>query len=271
MHGRVSASVSRIPTRVAHWQQVRAPSLGEAPQSVDGLWRTTLGEFGHSIEVSAFAPGVQVTAEQDDAAMRFRDQAPRTLSRFTSRAAAEAEGYQHPDGIDPYHLVNRKYLDDDYLNPERPEFVMFDPTTGQFLGVTFPAPVGEHRPQFGGPLTDWHHHPARGGDLRCWDGALPIEGNWDAAKGACRKGQEWDRSPEMLHVWASPNAGEPFASETAPISWRHLRSDLTDVQRRGGWTFLGRTPSNQTNQGNWPLLAGPPSPTEGHEADPRGS
>jgi hypothetical protein len=194
---------------------------GEAVQGPDGLWRTELTEDGSLIEVSQWAPSDQASEEQRQAADSFARSAQAAARRFSDRNAAFAEGYVNVDGIDPYHYANKAFINDGVqLDPERPEFVMYDPETSEFLGVMFLAPVGVRGEQIGGPLTVWHYHPAMGDMLVCWDGALPVDGAWDPTTETCRSGEQRAGSPDMLHVWAIPNALGPFGSDMVPVGSR---------------------------------------------------
>jgi len=197
-----------------HQHGTTTSPVGEWELGPDGLWQRALGDPGHTFEVTAFAPATEPSFSEKAAAAEFEAAARQAMARFTSPDVAKAEGYEFNDDLDRYHLVNVEFAnDDDYLNPERPEFVMFDPPTGEFLGVMFLAPPGTNGPQFGGPLTVWHYHPATGANLRCWSGPLPIPGDWDPDTGQCRTGEERDRSPQMLHVWAIDHSDGPFATE----------------------------------------------------------
>ena len=191
---------------------------GEAVQGSDGRWRTELAEDGSLIEVSDWGPGEEESDEQRKAADAFARQAQKAAQRFADINTALAAGYANVPGIDPYHYANTTFINDGVqLDPERPEFVMYDPDTAEFLGVMFLAPVGAAGEQFGGPLTVWHYHPAMGDMLRCWDGALPVDGAWDPDAESCRSGEERTGSPEMLHVWVVPNALGPYGSDMVPV------------------------------------------------------
>jgi hypothetical protein len=185
----------------------------DATMGPDGRWRTTYGDL---VEVSAFAPGTEADAGQRQSADRFVAAVAQAAARFGSLADAQALGYiQHP-GLDAYHWVNIGFTNDGaVLDPTRPEFVMFDPDTGQFLGVMFLAPPDTTGPQFGGPLTVWHYHDNTQIGEPCFDGSLPLPGAFDADAGSCTTGTYRATSPEMLHVWLLAKVANPFASDMA--------------------------------------------------------
>lgn len=193
--------------------------LGDAnaqPTSVtrgpDGLW---LASYPQYTEVSAWPIDAEPSAEQRRAGDDFVAQVREALQGLTTVDDAVAAGYDHPDGIDEFHLVNRTYLDDDaLLNPQRPEFLVIDPDAGLVLGAMFLWTPGEHGPQLAGPASVWHFHDATsGGDaFRCWDGPLPAVGAFDPVTDTCSRGDRRDQSPEMLHVWSIDHPGGPFAT-----------------------------------------------------------
>jgi hypothetical protein len=176
----------------------------------DGLWRTTIGD---SILVSAYPPGAEPTEADRQRARAFAEQVRLASARFSTLEAANAMGYRRHPGLDDFHLVNEAYTTDGaVLDPTRPEFVMFDPDTGQFLGVMFFAPDWQPGPQFGGPLTVWHYHDNTQIDLLCFDGLLPVAGAWDSGTRTCTAGTYRPISPEMLHVWLVAGVTDPFAT-----------------------------------------------------------
>lgn len=184
----------------------------------DGRWYQSL-DGGHLIEVSAFPPDATPTDEQRTAASEFVARARAAMEQFVDKERAVALGYEYWPDIDTYHLVNEAYARDGVtLDVDRPEFVMYDPETEEFLGVMFLTNGWEPGLQLGGPLTVWHFHPAFGATLRCWDGPLPIANDWRGVSGSCQTGSERDRSPEMLHVWWEDPPGGPFASSMPGMS-----------------------------------------------------
>ena len=173
----------------------------------DGLWRTPLGL--DVIEVSAFGPAATPTAEQAQAAEQFVAEVRRLSSRYTDPANALADGYQTHPSFGPDHWVNLRRLNDDtVLEPGEPEFVMYDPKTGEFTGVMFVMPWGKRGPQFGGPLSVWHYHEM---EPLCWDGQLPLI-SLSPGDPACRDLPVREGSPEMLHVWFTDTPDGPMAS-----------------------------------------------------------
>jgi hypothetical protein len=133
------------------------------------------------------------------------------MAELANQQVAVEMGYELWLGLDDFHWVNRSYMEDGrVLDPDRPESVLYHPQTGEFLGVMFLADGWNSGPQFGGPLTVWHYHPATNSDFRCWIGMLPVMDDTDGQ--GCRTGTWRDRSPEMLHVWRTDEAGGPYSS-----------------------------------------------------------
>lgn len=175
----------------------------------DGRWKIPVGV--DAIELSMFPPDAEPTEEQQRAADDFVATVRRLSSRYLDSAVAEADGYR-PDPAFPGgdHWVNVDRLNDnDVLNPEKPEFVMYDPSTGAFLGVMFVSPWERPGPQVGGPLSRWHRHDT--GEL-CWKGQMPLT-DVDSSPDDCPDGYRKRKgTPEMLHVWYVDTPDGPYAT-----------------------------------------------------------
>lgn len=188
------------------------PASATVTEGPDGRWYTTYPDL---VEVSAWPAGAEPTDDQRRAGEEFVAQVRAALAGLLTVEDAIAAGYDHPEAIDEFHLVNRNYLDDGAtLDPARPEFLVIDPDAGRVLGAMFLWTPGEHGPQLAGPASVWHYHDATSGgeSFRCWDGSLPIPGAYDPATDTCRRGDRRDQSPEMLHVWAIDHPRGPFAT-----------------------------------------------------------
>lgn len=114
---------------------------------------------------------------------------------------------------DRAHYYNAAFLfDDQTLDPDRPEFLMyFDTARGKLLVgyMFFTRSIEERGPQPGGSLTAWHYHPWDG-DARCAiNGLLPV--SKPDRNGECARGIRVTRSPEMMHVWFVDHPLGPYA------------------------------------------------------------
>jgi len=188
---------------------------GEVSLGEDGRWMMRWNDL---IEVSAYPPDAEPTDEERAAGEEFLAAVREASKRFVDQSVAQAEGYENIAPFDEFHFVNTAYLSDDTtLDPQRPEFVMFDPDTGEFLGVMFTMPFGQRGPQFAGPLTRWHYHDEELDDV-CWVDEVPRVGLVDPDTGACRSGEKRRATTEMLHVWLVPNLTGPFATSMTPPS-----------------------------------------------------
>ena len=122
--------------------------------------------------------------------------------------AGERDGFLHlSDASDPEHHFNRANLDDDaFVDPERPESLVYDQDTGELLAVMFLMPIDDHGPGLIGEDAAWHVH-ATG---MCF-GADEMMPTSLPAEPSCPAGERYHPwSSEMLHVWF---VGETFAAK----------------------------------------------------------
>ena len=140
-----------------------------------------------------------------------------TLSRlpqWADSAVAEAAGFRTiGDGFTGHeHLVNEAFLDDGVvLDPDRPESLVYDTSTGQrrLVAAMYMLQRGtplDDVPDFGGGLVQWHTHE----DL-CYTPEGLVRGVTDAA-GECRPGLVKPVPTPMVHVWIEPHECGPFAA-----------------------------------------------------------
>lgn len=164
-------------------------------------------------EVSQYGPTVEPTENQRRAAQSLIERSytsARTHGWFDADTGT-ADGYA-PMHHSVTHWANERYiLDDVLLDPERPEFLMYYQTprglalAGYMFLVNTPLARG---PQVGGPLTVWHYHVWAA--PRCLlSGLLIVDMPQD---GACPRGEQRSRSPEMLHVWLVDHPQGPFGT-----------------------------------------------------------
>jgi hypothetical protein len=210
-------SLPQTPPRPAHdhgtgVDPAHAGSHEPTTSLVDGRWE--IDTDGELIEVTVHEPGSPPTEEQLVAAGDFVERVRATAAVLADQEAAERAGYRQWATFDDVHMVNPDHVTDGrVLDPERPEFVMFQ--YGELLGFMFlAADNAAPGPQLGGPLTVWHHH--RSGPA-CWtSGGLLLDERHPqpGSSGTCPGNLLLsERSPEMLHVWVVDHQDGPFASQ----------------------------------------------------------
>ena len=111
-----------------------------------------------------------------------------------------------------FHAEHRRWSnDDDYLNPKRPEVIIYADVPGRplvLVGVMFSMPRGMHGATPGGPITRWHwHRVCMKGDKR---GLSPRP------DGSCPRGTTRRNGSEMMHVWFTSDLRSAFAIH-APV------------------------------------------------------
>lgn len=143
---------------------------------------------------------------------------------------AKRDGFE-PQWGDREHFVNRANLfDDEVLNIEKPEFLMYlDTPRGKLLAgyMFFTRRLEDHGPTPFGPLGAWHFHPWPGRGYCALEGILPISRPDDS--GQCAAGERVDRSAEMFHVYLIDHPLGAFtdamvfpsADERFNIAWVH--------------------------------------------------
>jgi hypothetical protein len=165
-------------------------------------------------ELTGFEPGTPPTSDQQASARSFVEDC--------YRAALEHEWYDFKTGLadgyqlmfeDRRHYENREYiLDEQVLDPDRPEFFMYygTPQGKRLSGFMFyvDTPLGRG-PQPGGNLTVWHYHVWK--RMVCLLDGLVSVGIADTS-GRCDQGTPTHRSPEMIHVWLIDHPGGPFTT-----------------------------------------------------------
>ena len=137
---------------------------------------------------------------------------------------AKADGFHLGHPQEEVHYVHTDFVgDDDVLNPDKPEFLMYYDYEGTPLlaGYMYMMPNVEDRgPQVGGPHTLWHYHVMPEFCYR--DGLVVGAPNDD---GTCTKGDLTTRTPEMLHVWFFERDDGPFASSMSPATASGTKGD----------------------------------------------
>lgn len=217
-------------------------------------WRGYIGEWMPAeeldtreyplVESSQYHPNCKPTEEQERWAKEFVER---------SYLSAVEHGWFDfdqgtADGFIPYkpnvrndaHFVNVGFsLDDDILDPDRPEYLMYEETDEgmQLVGfMYFVRELGEQGPQPGGPLTVWHYHQF---DIPgCMDKMQMFSAKEGPDGYFCERGERvGNESPEMLHVWFVNHPEGPYATSMrlAPeILAEGIREDLLRLGGPGG-------------------------------------
>ena len=105
------------------------------------------------------------------------------------------------------HAENRPLSnDEDFLNPNEPEVLIFANMPGRplvLIGVMFAVPRGVHGPTPGGPITRWHTHEV------CAHGKK--RGLTPRKDGSCPPGTKLRQGAEMLHFWFTGDLRSAYA------------------------------------------------------------
>ena len=139
-----------------------------------------------------------------EAATRWRD--PRSAARAgydTTRPLRQPGN----SAVMWFHAESRRYSNDrGYLNPRRPEVIIYADVPGRplvLVGVMFSMPRGKHGATPGGPITRWHWHQV------C---AKPGKrGLTPGPDGKCPRGATMREGSEMMHVWFTRDLRSAFA------------------------------------------------------------
>ncbi len=169
-------------------------------------------------EVTQYAPGIEPTSEQAKAAQELVESCYESATRngWYDYDKGRADGFEPPPR-DPRHFRNPEFmLDDEILDPDRPEVLMYYPTASgklELVGFMFMASSrSQWGPQVGGPLTVWHYHIWR--KKQCVERGVISLGFVDADQ-KCETGVGHHRSLEMMHVWLIDHPQGPFATPMA--------------------------------------------------------
>jgi hypothetical protein len=154
------------------------------------------------------------TPKQLAAAKRLRREIWAGSRAWRSPRDAAALGYAPPRLGKPansaglfLHAENRPLSDDeDFLNPNEPEVLIFANMPGRplvLIGVMFAVPRGVHGPTPGGPITRWHTHEV------CAHGKK--RGLAPRKDGSCPPGTKLRQGAEMLHFWFTSDLRSAYA------------------------------------------------------------
>ncbi len=159
-----------------------------------------------------------VTPEQQAAAENLVAITLLRLPKFSDPAVAESLGWKSiGDGLTGVeHYINWELInDDDFLNPDMPESLVYDVSGGggskKLVSAMFMLPdsVGlTEVPDIGGPLMQWHIH-----DNLCFSqGDHPTVAGVTTASAGCPEGLSKFKPAPMIHVWITKHPCGPFAA-----------------------------------------------------------
>lgn len=158
--------------------------------------------------VDGVTPAQQAMAENIVAVTVMR------LGQWADPAVAEAAGFRSigDGGTGVEHFVNTEFRADGiYFDPDRPESLVYDTTSGsrRLVAAMYMVDEGtdlEDVPDYGGALMQWHIH----GNL-CYDAQGKVRGLTDG-EGNCAPGLIKPVPTPMIHVWIEPHPCGPFAA-----------------------------------------------------------
>ena len=175
-----------------------------------GIWGYRTAHHHTTNLTGAIAPTAAQRAWADEFVQRSLDAARR--HGWYDFEKAKADGFV-PQWGDREHFYNRDFLfDDQILDPDRPEFLMYmDTPRGKLLTgyMYYVRALDEKGPQPGGAIASWHLHQwgPRG---YCAERGLLVVARPDAP-GHCAAGTFVTHSGEMLHVFFIEHPLGPFA------------------------------------------------------------
>lgn len=199
----------------------------------DGYYATFLRHEGEqSIQLSRFPADADPTGSELQAAAKLLAETTEHSKSFADYGWASTEGGYRISNTGilgrpnaPFHhLFNPDYMaDGKTLDPSRPESLMFYRTDlGMTLvGIMYMMPPGQHGPQPGGRLTQWHYHPVV---EFCMDSlGVPRVKAKRGVRGGCPVGLSNGPMPEMMHVWLVDNPYGAFGHRMAlPVASDHM-------------------------------------------------
>ena len=196
------------------------------------------------IESSQYPPGCKPTPDQEAWARAFVERSYLSAVEHGwfdfDKGAADGFVPYKPNVRNENHFVNVEFsLDDDILNPDRPEYLMYYKTEKgmQLVGyMYFVRELGEQGPQPGGPLTVWHYHQFEAPG--CLDQMQLFSSKSGPDGYVCERGEMiGNESPEMLHVWFVDHPEGPYSTSMSlkpEILAKGIRDDLRELARPGG-------------------------------------
>ncbi len=188
-------------------------------------------------EVSTVNPKSVISKQDKRKAEVFRQSVIEAAYRngWDNMEKARADGFSNAPPLDFLHYVNPPFTqDNDILNPEKPEFLMFYPSSnGPVLAGAMFLTKGHYDKgqQLGGVDTIWHFHTSY--LAYCFKDNQMVEFE---ASGQCN-GTASRRSPEMLHVWFVDHPQGDYATDMclpagAIEGWEGRKSWEAELEKR---------------------------------------
>ena len=155
-----------------------------------------------------------VTPEQQAMAENIVAVTVMRLGKWADPAVAEAAGFRSigDGGTGHEHFVHAEFRADGiFFDPDRPESLVYDTTSGErrLVAAMYMVDEGtalEDVPDYGGALMQWHIH-----DNLCYNAEGQVRGLTDA-DGNCAAGLTKPVPTPMIHVWIEPHPCGPFAA-----------------------------------------------------------
>lgn len=155
-----------------------------------------------------------VTPEQQAMAENIVAVTVMRLGQWSDPAVAEAAGFRSigDGGTGVEHFVHAGFRADGiFFDPDRPESLVYDTTSGErrLVAAMYMVDEGtalEDVPDYGGALMQWHIH-----DNLCYNAEGKVRGLTDS-EGNCAPGLVKPVPTPMIHVWIEPHRCGPFAA-----------------------------------------------------------
>jgi len=190
-------------------------SLPTASPAGNIVWPDDMSSMGSGMTMAEPNCTAQPTSTQQQAAVNLVNQTVAAAQKYTSLAAAKADGYVPVtrSGARIVHYINPAYYRSGaVLDPnEVPALVYVNTAHGAVLSAAmYLVPHGATPPQPGGCLTQWHIHTNL-----CFSSGHVVGSN---SNGSCAAGSTNQVTQPMMHVWMTSVSGGPLAPDPSPLS-----------------------------------------------------
>ena len=181
------------------------------------VWPVAMGAMEGGMQMVTPSCTTSPTSSQRDAAVQLVNTTVAATRKYTSLAAAKADGYVPitPTGRPVVHYAKVADMKDaDTLDPNAIESLVYANTAhGAVLVAAMYTlsldQVGQMPPMPGGCLTEWHIHT----NLCFSNTTGAVVGV--TRNGACAAGSTNHVTQPMLHVWLAPIAGGPLTVDAS--------------------------------------------------------
>jgi hypothetical protein len=195
------------------------------------VWPDDMATMADGMKMAEPNCTAQPTAAQQQAAVNLVNQTIAAAQKYTSLAAANADGYVPVtrSGARIVHYINPAYYrSGTVLDPnEIPALVYVNTAHGAVLSAAmYLDPHGATPPQPGGCLTQWHIHT----DL-CFSARRVVGNN---SNGSCAAGSTNQMTSPMMHVWMAPVSGGPLAPDPPALSEVQAAAQMPELNSPNG-------------------------------------